>query len=90
MARGLKISHKRNDGTLVDQEVFNPTVSNSIIGGTGGRPQWVTSTGVKTIKVEYRDSSGILHSNAYIIAQKGATTFFVANAVGAVEKVTGE
>jgi hypothetical protein len=88
MARGLKISHKRSDNTLVDQEVFNPTVSNSIIGGTGGRPQWITTTGVKTIKVEFRDSAGILHSNAYIIAQKGATTFFVANAVGAVENHT--
>jgi hypothetical protein len=83
MARGLKISHKRDDGTLVDQEVFTPTVSNSIIGGTGGRPQWITTTGIKTIKAEYRDSAGILHANAYIISQKGSTTFFVANAAGA-------
>jgi hypothetical protein len=88
MARGLKISHKRADGTLVDQEVFTPTVSSSIIGGTGGRPQWVTSTGIKTVKVQFRDSAGILHANAYIIAQKGSTTFFVANAVGAVENHT--
>lgn len=88
MARGLKISHKRADGTLVDQEVFDPLVSGSTIGGTGGRPQWITSTGVKTIKAEYRDSAGILHGNAYIISQKGSTTFFVANAVGAVENRT--
>lgn len=88
MARGLKISHKRADGTLVDQEVFDPLVNGSTIGGTGGRPQWITSTGVKTIKAEYRDSAGILHANAYIISQKGATTFFVANAVGAVENRT--
>ena len=88
MARGLKISHKRSDGTLVDQEVFDPPVSGSTIGGTGGRPQWITTTGVKTIKAEFRDSAGILHANAYIISQKGATTFFVANAVGAVENRT--
>jgi len=88
MARGLKISHKRADGTLVDQEVFDPPVNGSTIGGVGGRPQWITSTGVKTIKAEYRDSAGILHANAYIISQKGSTTFFVANAVGAVENRT--
>jgi len=39
MARGLKISHKRADNTLVDQEVFDPQVSGSTIGSTGGRPQ---------------------------------------------------
>jgi hypothetical protein len=88
MARGLKISHKRADGTLVDQEVFDLQVSGSTIGSTGGRPQWITTTGVKTIKAEYRNSAGILHANAYIISQKGSTTFFVANAVGAVENYT--
>lgn len=88
MARGLKISHKRSDGTLVDQEVFNPTVNGATIGSTGGRPQWITVNGVKTVKVQFTDASGILHSNAYIISQKGATTFFVANAVGAVENHT--
>lgn len=85
MARGLKISHKRSDNTLVDQEV-STTISS--IGATGGRPQWVTSTGVKTIKVQFRDSSGILHANAYIIAQKGSRQFLVANAVGAIENHT--
>ena len=88
MARGLKISHKRADNTLVDQEVFDIQVNGSTIGSTGGRPQWITTTGVKTVKVQFRDSAGILHSNAYIIAQKGSTTFFVANAVGAVENHT--
>lgn len=88
MARGLKISHKRSDNTLVDQEVFDPQVNGSTIGSTGGRPQWITTTGVKTVKVQFRDAAGILHSNAYIIAQKGSTTFFVANAVGAVENHT--
>jgi hypothetical protein len=85
MARGLKISHQRSDGALVDQKV-STTISS--VGGTGGRPQWITSTGVKTIKAEYRDSAGILHANAYIIAQRGSTSFFVANAVGALENRT--
>ena len=85
MARGLKISHQRSDGALVDQKV-STTISS--IGGTGGRPQWITATGVKTIKAEYRDSAGILHANAYIIAQRGSTSFFVANAVGAIENRT--
>ena len=85
MARGLKISHQRSDGALVDQKV-STTISS--IGSTGGRPQWITATGVKTIKAEYRDSAGILHANAYIIAQRGSTSFFVANAVGAIENRT--
>jgi hypothetical protein len=85
MARGLKISHERADGTLVDQEV-STTISS--IGATGGRPQWVTVEGVKTVKVQFRDAAGILHSNAYIIAQKGAKRFMVANAVGATESHT--
>jgi len=85
MAKGLKISHERSDGTLVDQEV-STTISS--IGGTGGRPQWVTGQGVKTVKVQFETSAGILHSNAYIIAQKGSKKFMVANAVGATESHT--
>ena len=85
MARGLKISHERSDGTLVDQRV-STTISS--IGATGGRPQWVTVEGVKTVKVQFRDAGGILHANAYIIAQKGSKQFLVANAVGATESHT--
>jgi hypothetical protein len=85
MARGLKISHERSDGTLVDQRV-STTISS--IGATGGRPQWVTVQGVKTVKVQFRDAGGILHANAYIIAQKGSKQFLVANAVGATESHT--
>jgi hypothetical protein len=85
MARGLKISHQRSDGTLVDQEV-STTISS--IGGTGGRPQWVTGTGVKTVLVQFNTDAGIYHANAYIIAQKGAKQFLVANAVGAIEDAT--
>ena len=85
MARGLKISHERSDGTLVDQRV-STTISS--IGATGGRPQWITVQGVKTVKVQFRDAGGILHANAYIIAQKGSKQFLVANAVGATESHT--
>lgn len=85
MARGLKISHERSDSTLVDQKV-STTISS--IGATGGRPQWITVQGVKTVKVQFRDAGGILHANAYIIAQKGSKQFLVANAVGAVESHT--
>lgn len=82
MAKGFKIAHKESDGTLHDQNISTTVTS---LGGVGGIPQWVTSTGVKTVKVQFRDSSGILHTNAYIISQKGSTKFMVANAVGAVE-----
>ena len=85
MARGLKISHERDDGTLVDQKV-STTISS--IGGTGGRPQWVTGQGPKTVKVQFRTDAGVLHANAYIVAQKGAKQFMVANAVSATESHT--
>lgn len=93
MARGLKISHERDDGTLVDQRVFGSSVSNNgsgstVIGATGGRPQWITVQGVKTVKVEYRDANGVLHANAYVVSQRGSKRFFVANAVSAVENHT--
>ena len=84
MAKGLKIAHIQSDGTTVDQAITSIRTQGSV----GGIPQWITGTGGKTIKVEYRDASGILHANAYIITQKGATKFLVANAVGAVEGAT--
>jgi ABC-type branched-subunit amino acid transport system substrate-binding protein len=84
MAKGLKIAHEREDGTLVDQAITSIRTQGSV----GGIPQWITGTGAKTIKVEYRDANGILHGNAYIITQKGASKFLVANAVGAVEGAT--
>ena len=78
MARGLKIAHERDDGTLVDQRISNNQ------GSVGGIPQWITGTGVKTIDVQFVTADGIQHSNAYIISQKGIRIFMVANAVGAV------
>ena len=84
MAKGLKIAHERSDGTLVDQQIQNVVST----GAVGGIPQWITVDGVKTIKTQYVDSTGQAHGNAYIITQKGATKFLVANAVGAVEGAT--
>ena len=83
MAKGFKIAHKDN-GTLRDQAITSIRTQGSV----GGIPQWITGTGAKTIKVEFRDVDGILHTNAYIITQKGSTKFLVANAVGAVEGAT--
>ena len=89
MARGLKIAHKQSDGTLSDQRLTgSATVSSQYFGGVGGIPQWVTGTGVRTLKVQYRDSNNVYHANAYIITQKGSSQFLVANAVGAVNGAT--
>lgn len=85
MAKGLKIAHVQSDGTIVDQNISTTVTS---LGGVGGIPQWITVNGVKTIKVQFRDSSGILHANAYIVRQKGSKSFMCANAVGAVEGLT--
>jgi hypothetical protein len=84
MAKGLKIAHKDSNGILYDQAITSIRTQGSV----GGIPQWITGTGGKTIKVEFRDAGGILHTNAYIITQKGSTRFLVANAVGAVEGAT--
>lgn len=81
MAKGLKIAHEDTDGTLHDQQIQNVVST----GAVGGIPQWVTIQGVKTIKVQFRDSVGDLHANGFIITQKGSTKFLVGNAVGAVE-----
>lgn len=84
MAKGLKIAHKESNGALHDQHITSAITQ----GAVGGIPQWVTGTGVRTIKVQYRTAAGVLHSNAYIISQKGSKSFLVANAVGAVEGYT--
>lgn len=84
MARGLKIANKQTDGTITDQRI----TSIQYQGAVGGIPQWVTSTGVKTIKVQYRTAANVFIANAYIISQRGSTQFMVANAVGAVNGAT--
>jgi len=92
MAKGLKIAHKTAAGTYPDNTpsvLADQRISNAVLqGAVGGIPAWITLDGVRTIKVQFRDSSGILHANAYIVRQKGANRFLVANAVGAVEGAT--
>jgi hypothetical protein len=73
MARGLKIAHKESSGALHDQRIGTSITQ----GAVGGIPQWVTGTGVATLKVQYRTTAGVLHANAYIISQKGAKQFLV-------------
>lgn len=80
----FKIANKLADGTLTDQRIG----SNIYQGATGGIPQFDTSTGVKTVLVQYRTSANVLHANAYIISAKGAHEFRVANAIGAVSGAT--
>ncbi|CAB4129049.1 hypothetical protein UFOVP112_147 [uncultured Caudovirales phage] len=84
MAKGLKIAHEQSDGTKLDQRIG----SNIYQGAVGGIPQWVTVDGVRTLKVAFRTDANVFHGNGYIIAQKGASQFLVANAVGAVTGAT--
>jgi hypothetical protein len=82
MAKGLKIAHKQASGTLTDQS------DGTIYGGVGGIPQTVTSTGVKTINVQYNTSANAVVANGYIISQKGKREFLVANSAAVGTQVT--
>jgi hypothetical protein len=82
MAKGLKIAHKQASGTLTDQS------DGTIYGGVGGIPQTVTSTGVKTINVQYNTSANAVVANGYIITQKGKREFLVANSAAVGTQVT--
>lgn len=75
----LKIAH----GTSIDQ-----APGTSGFGGTGGQPQTVTSTGVKTIDVQYVDAESNLVEHGYIIAQKGARKYLCANAAAVGTQIT--
>jgi hypothetical protein len=82
MAKGLKIAHKQASGTLTDQS------DGTIYGGVGGIPQTITSTGVKTINVQYNTSANAVVANGYIITQKGKREFLVANSAAVGTQVT--
>ena len=73
MANKLKIAHKQN-GILTDQ-----ADGTSGFGGTGGIPKTVTSTGTKTISIQYVTPANVAVSTGYIVTQKGARKFMVAN-----------
>lgn len=88
MAKGLKIAAKEAASTgQYAGALHSQSITNSQ-GGVGGIPQSVTSTGVKTIKVQFRTAANVLHTAGYIISQKGKRDFLVANAVGAVNGAT--
>lgn len=82
MAKGLKIAHKQASGTLTDQS------DGTIYGGVGGIPQTITSTGAKTINVQYNTSANAVVANGYIITQKGKREFLVANSAAVGTQVT--
>ena len=82
MAKGLKIAHKETSGILHDQS------DGTIYGGVGGIPQTITSTGVKTINVQYNTSANAVVANGYIISQKGKREFLVANSAAVGTQVT--
>lgn len=82
MAKGLKIAHKQASGTLTDQS------DGAIYGGVGGIPQTITSTGAKTINVQYNTSANVVVANGYIISQKGKREFLVANSAAVGTQVT--
>jgi hypothetical protein len=69
----LKIAHKETNGTLHDQDY--PGTG----GGTGGKSQSITSTGVKTIDISYNTRGNVQIDHGYIISQKGAHKFRVAD-----------
>jgi hypothetical protein len=85
----LKIAHKSASGTLHDQKT-SPTVANvgGYYGGTGGANQTLTSTGVKTILVEYNTASNVQVTDGYVVAQKGIRKFLVANVATASVKTS--
>lgn len=83
MAKGLKHAHKQANGTLTDQ-----ADGTSGYGGVGGRPQSYTTTGTKTINVQYNTSGNAQVANGYIIAQKGKREFLVANSAAVGTQVT--
>lgn len=75
----LKIAHKSGT-TLIDQHI-SPTIANvgGYYGGTGGETQTLTTTGVKTIAVDYNTASNVQVADGYIVTQKGIRKFLAAN-----------
>ena len=83
MAKGLKHANKQTSGTLTDQ-----ADGTGGYGGVGGRPQTYTTTGVKTINVQYNTSANVVVANGYMIAQKGKREFLVGNSAAVGTQVT--
>ena len=85
----LQIAHKDASGVLHDQKT-SPTAANvgGYYGGTGGENATLTSTGVKTILVEYNTASNVQVTGGYVVAQKGIRKFLVANVATASVKTS--
>ena len=85
----LKIAHKDTNGRLHDQKT-SPTAANvgGYYGGTGGENQTLTSTGVKTILIEYNTASNVQVADGYVVAQKGIRKFLAANVATASVKTS--
>ena len=84
----LKIAHT-SGGRLIDQHI-SPTIANvgGYYGGTGGENQTLTSTGVKTILIEYNTASNVQVADGYVVAQKGIRKFLAANVATAGVKTS--
>lgn len=85
----LKIAHKDANGRLHDQKT-SPTAANvgGYYGGTGGENQTLTTTGVKTILIEYNTASNVQVADGYVVAQKGIRKFLAANVATASVKTS--
>jgi hypothetical protein len=85
----LKIAHKSASGTLHDQKT-SPTAANvgGYYGGTGGENATLTTTGVKTILIEYNTASNVQVADGYVVAQKGIRKFLAANVATASVKTS--
>ena len=70
----LKIAKIGSSNTLKDQYT-----GPSHLGGTGGASQAITSVGVKTIDIAYNTTANAQIVNGYILHQKGAHKFRVAD-----------
>ena len=70
----LKIAKIGSSNTLKDQYT-----GPSHLGGTGGASQAITSVGVKTIAIAYNTTANAQIVNGYILHQKGAHKFRVAD-----------
>lgn len=83
----LKIAHKSGT-TLIDQHISPTQVNGSYLGGTGGESQTLTSTGVKTIAIDYNNSSNVQVTGGYVVTQKGIRKFLAANVATASVKTS--
>jgi hypothetical protein len=49
------------------------------LGGTGGQPKIGAGNGVSTIDLQYKNAAGTAIAHGYVVAQKGASKYLVAD-----------